>query len=77
MSVAHRQKPRTRLPARLVVLGCLSLAMLIWVKLRVVTGVPRTAYADPQAAAPAFPKAEAPEQAIPKKVGSAQPSELD
>lgn len=29
-------------------LACLGFAMLIWLKLRVVTGVPRTAYADPE-----------------------------
>lgn len=28
---------------------CGGLSMLIWIKLRVVTGVPRTAYADPAA----------------------------
>jgi hypothetical protein len=33
--------------AVLSVLGCCSFALLIWTKLRLVTGVPRTAYADP------------------------------
>jgi hypothetical protein len=34
---------------------CLTLAMFIWMKLRVVTGVPRTAYAEPENKAPAPP----------------------
>jgi hypothetical protein len=29
-------------------LGCMGFAMLIWYKLRVVTNVPRTAYAEPE-----------------------------
>jgi len=35
---------------------CFTLAMFIWMKLRVVTGVPRTAYAEPEIAVPAAPK---------------------
>jgi hypothetical protein len=34
--------------AALALLGCMSFAMLIWYKLRVVTNVPRTAYAEPE-----------------------------
>lgn len=42
---ARRKLLGTRWPALTLALG--ALALLIWLKLRVVTGVPRTAYADP------------------------------
>lgn len=34
--------------AALALVGCMGFAMLIWYKLRVVTNVPRTAYAEPK-----------------------------
>lgn len=40
----------------LMVAFCMGFAMLIWLKLRVVTGVPRTAYAEPEARVPADPE---------------------
>jgi hypothetical protein len=43
---ARRKLLGTRWPALALALG--ALALLIWLKLRVVTGVPRTAYADPK-----------------------------
>lgn len=48
----HRKKTRRRLPlsaaaAVMVVTGG-GLALLIWAKLRLVTGAPRTAYAIPE-----------------------------
>lgn len=47
---AHPQKVQSRAKfiAALAMLGCMSFAMLIWYKLRVVTNVPRTAYAEPE-----------------------------
>jgi hypothetical protein len=48
----HRQKTRRRLPlsaaAAVMVLTGGGLALLIWAKLRLVTGAPRTAYAIPE-----------------------------
>jgi len=52
-------QPSCRPFKRSIVLACVaccSLAMLIWVKLRVVTGVPRQAYAEPDRAAPTSAK---------------------
>jgi hypothetical protein len=37
-----------RVFATLALVGCMGFAMLIWYKLRVVTNVPRTAYAEPE-----------------------------
>ncbi len=56
MSTCHSQKTKHN-DRRSVVyaLGstlCLTLAMFIWMKLRVVTGVPRTAYAEPEITTP-------------------------
>ena len=39
---------------------CLTLAMFIWMKLRVVTGLPRTAYAEPELSRSTPPKVPAP-----------------
>jgi hypothetical protein len=39
-----------------------GLAMLIWTKLRLVTGVPRTAYAEPEAESPAQDEKQSPER---------------
>ena len=56
---------------------CLTLAMFIWMKLRVVTGVPRTAYAEPEIAVPAAPKpANATPIATPDGVGTTDTCKL-
>lgn len=41
------QAPRRRHAWRWVSIACVAFGMLIWVKLRIVTGVPRAVYADP------------------------------
>lgn len=53
----------TRWPVLALALG--GLALLIWLKLRVVTGIPRTAYAEPrdEAAAGQGPTVHAPDDA--------------
>lgn len=43
--MTRRRNPRTTLMLALSLGG--GLALLFWMKLRVVTGVPRTAYAEP------------------------------
>ena len=65
---ARRNSLANRWPLLALALG--GLALLIWLKLRVMTGVPRTAYADPseaekakQAAAQSHVQAPAPEDA--------------
>lgn len=53
--------------------ACLALsvlALLIWAKLKLVTGVPRTAYAEPKVVAPAEP----PERATAQRPAAAKPS---
>jgi hypothetical protein len=53
-----------------------SVALLIWAKLRLVTTVPRTAYADPDAVQvdrPAQPPADAPSPDQPETTPAPQP----
>ncbi|GJQ30629.1 MAG: hypothetical protein HBSAPP03_25130 [Phycisphaerae bacterium] len=51
---AFRRIVSSRTSAVLLTCGlALGFALLIWLKLRVVTGVPRTAYADPESVEPA------------------------
>lgn len=74
----HKQSanPSRRLGARRVgalSFLCLSVSvfsLLIWAKLRVVTGIPRTAYAEPEAAA--HRQAKAPTPAAPEKAAHPQ-----
>lgn len=53
-----------------------GLAMFMWWKMRMVTGVPRTAYAEPRAVQPPpAPDAQAPQHAATHEVPSATPTE--
>lgn len=65
-----RAKGTSGLRGGLALAGCLALsvfALLLWGKLKLVTGAPRTAYADPETKAPASTPAPtgAPEPAAP------------
>jgi len=63
----------------LTVAGCLTLsvlALLLWGKLKLVTGAPRTAYADPELKAPEPKPAAAPKPApAPPKPAAAHPAD--
>lgn len=52
----HRPKIRRTVVTIACTLGVTFAAMLIWRKLRIVTGVPRTAYAHPEQPADSAPK---------------------
>ena len=56
MGTVHLAKGRGRLAAAMC-LALSLLAILLWGKLKLVTGVPRTAYAQPGAKAPAWRRA--------------------
>jgi hypothetical protein len=47
-----KNKCTSRQTATWFMVACCSFALLIWAKLRLVTGVPRTAYAEPEKAPP-------------------------
>lgn len=55
MHPAHKNPLRRRRELSLFAVACGGFALLIWFKLRMVTGVPRTAYADPDPPVPPGP----------------------
>jgi hypothetical protein len=60
MHAAHKNPVRHRRELSLFAVACGGFALLIWFKLRMVTGVPRTAYADPDPPVPPQPRAPSP-----------------
>ncbi|MCE7973808.1 MAG: hypothetical protein DYG92_05685 [Leptolyngbya sp. PLA1] len=59
MHAARKNPVRHRRELSLFAMACGGFALLIWFKLRMVTGVPRTAYADPDPPEPPAPRAPA------------------
>jgi len=72
MNAAHKTPVRHRRELSLFAVACGGFALLIWFKLRMVTGVPRTAYADPDPPVPPSPNGTIPVGADPR-VGSHTP----
>jgi|GEM_PF-5143919 len=60
MHPAHKNPMRRRRELSLFAVACGGFALLIWFKLRMVTGVPRTAYADPDPSVPPVPTGTSP-----------------
>jgi hypothetical protein len=44
---------------------CVAVGLLLWLKLRLVTGIPRTALAVPESVEPGYEQAEVPETTLP------------
>ena len=57
-------------------LALTMLAILLWGKLKLVTGVPRTAYADPKVNAPAAPRVERPAATTTTRIPADRPDLL-
>lgn len=48
-----------------IVALCVVVGLLLWLKLRLVTGIPRTALAVPESVEPGYEQAQAPETTLP------------
>lgn len=79
MSQSRSQNPRARVRPFTAVLGMCALAatLLLWTKLRLVNGIPRTAVADPamEMARPGAPKPGGQRPALPKADAPPTPNE--